>query len=191
LTWFDLTFKPENGQLSREPFVAALYHKRYQDWHFNDVFSRLDKDQSGELSFEEFTAFLIPDVRQRQMGFTPLEPQGDAKRTSTGVAMKLVGADACNTAGQASGPRLKQETANFFAEKARRNSAILGLPSAAEEFNRLDYIRQRVKCKGELYHKGKHIFSGCAGPLRDLAHEQSCGLRDFDEKAKRTHFYMV
>jgi len=43
-------------------FLDALQQLRYPTWHANELFKRLDKDDSGELSLTEFTAFLQQDI---------------------------------------------------------------------------------------------------------------------------------
>merc|ERR1712013_494130 len=43
---------------------SGLGRLRYVEWHAKDLFSRLDKDCSGELTISEFTAFLFKDRSQ-------------------------------------------------------------------------------------------------------------------------------
>eukprot|EP00746_Dinoflagellata_sp_MGD_P000971 gnl/MRDRNA2_/MRDRNA2_101812_c0_seq1.p1 gnl/MRDRNA2_/MRDRNA2_101812_c0~~gnl/MRDRNA2_/MRDRNA2_101812_c0_seq1.p1 ORF type:complete len:737 (-),score=143.80 gnl/MRDRNA2_/MRDRNA2_101812_c0_seq1:20-2230(-) len=55
-----------NNQIDRHEFVAALKRLRYLDWHVSDLFDRLDRDRSGQLSVEEFSAFLEKDHVQKR-----------------------------------------------------------------------------------------------------------------------------
>lgn len=50
----------DEEKITRENFVDTLVRLRYDDWHFNDLFNRLDQDGSGSLGIGEFTAFLEP-----------------------------------------------------------------------------------------------------------------------------------
>lgn len=50
-----------NMELDRKEFTTALKRMRYIDWHVGDLFDRLDRDRSGQLSVEEFSAFLEKD----------------------------------------------------------------------------------------------------------------------------------
>merc|ERR1719453_2709609 len=45
-------------EIDRQEFISALKRLKYLDWHVSDLFDRLDRDRSGQLSVEEFSAFL-------------------------------------------------------------------------------------------------------------------------------------
>jgi len=63
-----------------EEFVSALKRLRYLDWHVGELFDRLDKDRSGQLSVGEFTAFLEKDnlrkISKDRSGSKDLAGQG-------------------------------------------------------------------------------------------------------------------
>jgi len=60
-------------------FLDALQQLRYPTWHANELFKRLDKDDSGELSLTEFTAFLQQDIPVK-IQHKEVEPLGNAHR---------------------------------------------------------------------------------------------------------------
>jgi len=71
-----------HSTVTGQGFCDALAQLRYPTWHAADLFRRLDKDDSGELSLGEFTAFLQkdPPVRIERKG--PVKPLGSEHRKS-------------------------------------------------------------------------------------------------------------
>eukprot|EP00435_Cladocopium_sp_Y103_P044585 s696_g12.t1 len=46
------------GKVSRASFLEGLQRLRYDQWHLDDLFSRIDRDGSGDITIEDFLAFL-------------------------------------------------------------------------------------------------------------------------------------
>lgn len=61
-------------------FVNLLTQLQYQEWHVRDIFHRLDLDGSGEITINEFTAFLMPFMPVRKPKPAKIEPLGSEER---------------------------------------------------------------------------------------------------------------
>lgn len=46
------------GKVSRASFLEGLQRLRYDQWHLDDLFSRIDRDGSGDITIEDFLGFL-------------------------------------------------------------------------------------------------------------------------------------
>jgi Ca2+-binding EF-hand superfamily protein len=68
-------------QISPEHFCSVLRSSlKYPNFHAGELFRRLDTDDSGVLSLEEFTAFLQKDVPERRERKGPVPPLGNEFR---------------------------------------------------------------------------------------------------------------
>merc|ERR1712190_33047 len=66
--------------ISASQFSSVLKGMHYPEWHVNDLFSRLDKDTSGNLSIGEFTAFLVQDIAGGKPKPKKVVPLGNEER---------------------------------------------------------------------------------------------------------------
>lgn len=72
--------KSEKTAISRADFKDMVTRFKYVDWHIADLFARLDKDGSGNLTIAEFTAFLVADAQPRRKSARVLTPLGSPQR---------------------------------------------------------------------------------------------------------------
>eukprot|EP00434_Breviolum_minutum_P034953 symbB.v1.2.030936.t1/scaffold3538.1/size88992/2 len=47
-----------NGKVTRASFMEGLRRLRYDEWHLDDLFARIDRDGSGDITIEDILAFL-------------------------------------------------------------------------------------------------------------------------------------
>jgi len=47
-----------NGKVTRASFMEGLRRLRYDEWHLDDLFARIDRDGSGDITLEDILAFL-------------------------------------------------------------------------------------------------------------------------------------
>jgi Ca2+-binding EF-hand superfamily protein len=159
-----------DSQMSKEHFCAALTHMRYPQWHAEELFHRLDKDDSGHLSLSEFTAFMSPDPparRRERKG--PLVPIG-------------------------SDTRKKQAFTTFSRSQSPASSKPYQGDCGSGQNQRPDWLAlvehglskdgRRNRKHTELSRNGMHVMRGDRECLRDLA-PIGCAIVDFNENRER------
>merc|ERR1719203_2212583 len=66
--------------MDHDEFVRRLDGLHYTDWLFDELFTRLDSDGSGNISIGELTRFLEKDPPPARPSFAPKVPPGSPKR---------------------------------------------------------------------------------------------------------------
>ncbi|CAK9104073.1 Putative E3 ubiquitin-protein ligase HERC2, partial [Durusdinium trenchii] len=47
-----------SGKVTRAGFIEGLHRLRYDEWHVDDLFTRIDRDGSGDITIEDILGFL-------------------------------------------------------------------------------------------------------------------------------------
>eukprot|EP00928_Gymnodinium_smaydae_P031555 TRINITY_DN23129_c0_g2_i1.p1 TRINITY_DN23129_c0_g2~~TRINITY_DN23129_c0_g2_i1.p1 ORF type:complete len:592 (+),score=71.70 TRINITY_DN23129_c0_g2_i1:244-1776(+) len=178
---------PKGGRVGPIQILDGLARIKYEDWHWNDVFNRIDRDGSGSLSFEEMREALRPDVtqglRNRATAHEPLGNEGRQTQlnggfTRSGTSLKLKDfIPRCTVV-----PRSHEDPLMQTGFTREENGMSLRL------LRRLDTIaltREAFQCKGELSRTGQHVLSGCSESLRDFF-KPGLALSDFRETTPRS-----
>jgi Ca2+-binding EF-hand superfamily protein len=184
-----------------ENFIFALEQLKYPAWHAVELFRRLDKDDSGNLSLAEFTAFLSkdPPVR-RERKDRAVTPLGDDLRQQQVQQMYISSDHSCKLDASfhkksASGTSLHRLMGR---SDANSNKLLLtGLQRSPDggvvrpdwlesvETGLLDMRQDPFKPKiSELSRTGSHVLRAHAEPIRDLLAVGS-GLANFNDKVER------
>lgn len=164
-------------------FLEGLSRLRYHEWHINDLWHRLDKDSSGELTLGEFTAFICKDPPSKPIKSAPVVPLGTDERRRK---LESAHSGMCQSAKLSLSEVLTSQRLMASRQKEqRRKTAWVSAPSLTGSptgLNRPDFLRTvQAGIKGgssELRHRGRHVLTVSSEPSLDLCGGR-CALRSF------------
>lgn len=191
------TFRVTDGR-DRIPcldFFGGLSRLRYPEWHLNDLWHRLDIDNSGELTIAEFTAFIMKDPPSRHIKAAPIIPLGTEERrkklnnrSEMALSTKLVP----SPAQKITSPLLKAKRDNRLFDTPWESFSHSPTESPQFRLNRPDYlgiVEANVRCgSSELRHRGRHVLTVSSESSPDLCGVTSA-LSHFDGREGRPRMY--
>lgn len=185
------------GGISQIDFVTTFIRLRYHEWHSNDLFDRLDRDHSGQISFNEFAAMLEREAEpknalapKRQEPMKMLEPLGsEARRRELEGGHTLL---ANSTKLRSHMSRSVKANTVPCTEHCEGADWVKALAVCYERPDQLHRIRDGIARRGhsELHRNGRHVLSGNPERAPDLC-QTVLGLHQFDTSASRTRVDMV
>jgi Ca2+-binding EF-hand superfamily protein len=168
-------------QIKRSDFFDVLSRLRYAEWHLQDLWHRLDKDSSGELTVAEFAGFLLKDPPPKNLKlkpFCPLESLGDEERRrkveqpriGMSKSTKLLGAwspDCSNAASLLKDRRKDRLFETPWEVHSVSPSGKLDLRLKRPDF--VGCVKSNIKSgKSEMFHRGRHVLTVSSEPSLDL-----------------------
>jgi Ca2+-binding EF-hand superfamily protein len=161
-------------------FCYALSQSRYPKWHSEEVFRRLDHDDSGALSLSEFTAFLQPDPPVRHEKKGPLVPLGSDKRRTQVQEMHIACAKSQKLSHSFRQVAIDLDSVDGSVRKERPD----WLARVDNGLSKNHRGRSGSTPHSPLSRTGEHVMRGVHESMLDLA-PICCGLANFDIQPER------
>jgi hypothetical protein len=168
-----------------------------------ELFRRLDKDDSGALSLAEFTAFLQKNTPEKRVRKGPVVPLGTDHRKeqvqnmyiTCSTSQKLSQLDSFQDRHQVPTilDLLMSRQAADPHSKLLRTGLVCSPDGSFQRPDRLALVDQSLKAgrgnkrtqSTELSQTGVHILRGFKEPMPDMCHVGSRKLADFDDCRER------
>eukprot|EP00928_Gymnodinium_smaydae_P012655 TRINITY_DN14595_c0_g1_i1.p1 TRINITY_DN14595_c0_g1~~TRINITY_DN14595_c0_g1_i1.p1 ORF type:complete len:686 (-),score=140.46 TRINITY_DN14595_c0_g1_i1:150-2207(-) len=178
-------------------FRSALSSLRYEDFHWEDLFARMDTDHSGSLTFPEMRELLQPDTLPATVSVQPLVPLGSEARrravrcghvaSSASVKMHTLDGRSGRVEEQSSKlhrSRTEGHLSDFF--KTGFKTEKFGLAVFLErQTDLLSTITASLQPRrGRLHHFGKECLTYSKEPLRDFG-KDDLAISNFCEVTPR------